>query len=224
MTTHAPRSRTEIGIVIAVAIMASILGGALGYTWQRNVVRNANDRAAIAEARQQYLERKVVDLESKVRAFTTTTAAEPSDDTTSPDAPTKTPSKSTSEKQIGFITNISEEAGKYTLTIDYVEMLTGKAAQDAHIADGRGPIDGELFYLRNQNKRLRTFPVSSKVKVVMWTWNMESEGVKATSIPWGQFFDVMPGGVNPQDRFKSIPYWVTITDGAISKVEEQYLP
>lgn len=204
--------------------MASILGGALGYTWQRNVVRNANDRAAIAEARQQYLERKVVDLESKVRAFTTTTAAEPSDDTTSPDAPTKTPSKSTSEKQIGFITNISEEAGKYTLTIDYVEMLTGKAAQDAHIADGRGPIDGELFYLRNQNKRLRTFPVSSKVKVVMWTWNMESEGVKATSIPWGQFFDVMPGGVNPQDRFKSLPYWVTITDGAISKVEEQYLP
>ncbi len=59
--------------------------------------------------------------------------------------------------QVGYLRAIDLGAG--TVTVDLAELLTGTAAADAYQDDTGQVLDGEQFYVRNRNPRLRTVPI-----------------------------------------------------------------
>ena len=62
------------------------------------------------------------------------------------------------EKQIGYIKKVYAKSGKNYLSIDYIQWLTGDAAEKAMREDGQCPKTGECivydgYYIRNQNPK-----------------------------------------------------------------------
>ena len=59
--------------------------------------------------------------------------------------------------QVGYLKAIDLGAG--TVTVDLAELLTGPEAATAYQQDTGRPLDGEQFYVRNRNPKLRTVPI-----------------------------------------------------------------
>jgi hypothetical protein len=117
-----------------------------------------------------------------------------------------------------------EQAGR-TLTVDVIQFLTGQAAIDAHDKDhpdepGGPPND---YYIVNVNPRLRTLEVASDVTVALVRLHEDGDADLDPGT-WDELTDYL--AVNPpeDDRLSWNPYWVTLEDGIVVAIEEQYLP
>ena len=109
-----------------------------------------------------------------------------------------------------YLTKI--DATGRTLTFDLIQFLTGSAARDAYQKD-TGESDGPPndYYIVNENKRLRTMPVSSDAAAKVLT-----EGTPDThSVTWQQF--------TSQPRDGKL-FWLTVRGQTITGIEEQYVP
>jgi hypothetical protein len=139
----------------------------------------------------------------------------------------------TLEVQIAYIQDV--DPVERSLVADYVEFLTGDEATVAAREDGAIGEDEELpggFYLRNRNPRLRTltlgdlgavtlqacFPgdgpcvVEEAVDVDAWVDLMSNPGLAEERFGWSWYGDA------------SLPYWITLQDGIVVQISEQYLP
>jgi hypothetical protein len=139
----------------------------------------------------------------------------------------------TLQVQIAYVQDV--DLVERTLVADYVEFLTGDEATVAAREDGVIGKDEELpggFYLRNRNPRLRTltlgdlgvvtlqacFPgdgpcvVEQAVDVDAWVELMSKPGLAEERYGWSWYGDV------------SLPYWITLQDGIVVQINEQYLP
>ena len=101
------------------------------------------------------------------------------------------------EKQIGYIKKVYAKGGKNYLDIDYIQWLTGDAAEQAMREDGQCPKTGECivfdgYYIRNQNPLIRTFEIAPDVKIVMQTYDSEKTGIVMNNqeISFDQFKDI----------------------------------
>lgn len=135
------------------------------------------------------------------------------------------------EKQIGFVKNVYAKSGKNYLAIDYVQWLTGAAAEKALREDGQCPKVGECivydgYYIRNQNPLVRTFEIAPDVEIVMQTYNAEQTGIVGNSqeISFSQFKDIFSSGSESDFHLKDVPYIVEISNQQIVKITEQYIP
>jgi hypothetical protein len=133
------------------------------------------------------------------------------------------------EKQIGYVKKVYAKGGKNYLDIDYIQWLTGAAAEQAMREDGQCPKTGECsvfddYYIRNQNPLVRTFEISPDVKIVMQTYGAEQTGVVMNNqeISLDQFKDICSS--NSQSGLKDVPYIVEILNQQIVKITEQYIP
>ncbi|MGA5299786.1 hypothetical protein ACPCHT_07650 [Nucisporomicrobium flavum] len=103
--------------------------------------------------------------------------------------------------------------GEGTLTMDLVEFLTGdKAAKEwkkryPGESDETPPND---YFIVNDNKKKRTLPLASKVPVLV------TDG-DATA-------DTEVGVAGLKKRLEHTLYWLTVKDGKVVKVQEQFLP
>jgi hypothetical protein len=136
--------------------------------------------------------------------------------------PTATPK---TVRETALVTKITWSASKgYRITVDYIQILTGKAAADAATAAGEESPPPNDYFVLNSSKKLRTFalPKTASITVLGWA-GADATAKKKLSV--GQFMDVMPGGTNPQDDWASGRYHVTVKNGTtVTKIEQIFFP
>lgn len=112
-----------------------------------------------------------------------------------------------------------------TITVDVIQFLTGQAAVEAYQADHPDDPDGPPndYYILNVNPRLRTLPVAVDVTVelVRLHENGDADLDPATWEELPSYLALTP----PDDaRLSWNPHWLTVRDGQVIALEEQYLP
>jgi hypothetical protein len=116
---------------------------------------------------------------------------------------------------------------KRTLTFDLIEFLTGDAAkkawQKANPGSGQDGPDNDYFIV-NDNPKLRTLPVADPVQLLVL--DLSAGGVATKPIAFADapayFASVKP---DPSvHRLTWTPFWITVKNGQITKMEEQFLP
>jgi len=111
-----------------------------------------------------------------------------------------------------------------TVTFDLIQFLTGDEAKRAYTKDhpedpGWPPND---YYIVNENSRLRTLPVVAGVDT---TVNWLGGGADPEEISFDQLPDYFATNPAPSDgHLWYAPFWLTVDDGQVVLLEEQYIP
>jgi len=144
-------------------------------------------------------------------------------------SPTESPSPSPSPeledgRHFGYIESVDIRTLPGTMVFDLAYFLTGDEANQAAEEHGdETPVPND-YYIVNDNPRLRTLVVSRNIRILLIDWKNCCD----------QFFPADPGRF--QDSFaldeyppgnykgKFSPYWLTVRDGVVTAIEEQYLP
>lgn len=213
-----------------IGLAGALLGGAIaaGATWsvQNNRIKDLETESAKLEAQLDAASDAATGPAGSSQP-TTSEAATTSAPPTAPPAalPEGHPAASTAEdgKHFCFIKTATWSGSTPKITVDYAEFLTGDAAAAAAAAAGEESPPPNDFFISNKNKKLRTFPMSTSAKIKMITKadNLVMEGYAMTVPKW---FDAFSGMSGYFPAIKTVPYWITIKNGTVIKIEEQYLP
>ena len=152
-------------------------------------------------------------------------SASPSIEPTASDQVTPTPSVSPSPSPEPvlvdgrhFVFARSAKASPASMRFDLAEFLTDEAAQDAAEERGDEAVNG--YYIVNDNPRLRTLPVADDVRVRYIPVSACCDLVPGT---WEQFVEAV-NATAQTDLDASAPWWITVRDEQIVRIEQQYLP
>jgi hypothetical protein len=154
--------------------------------------------------------------------------AEPTDEPTEVAAPTdEEPSQAELEdgRHPAFLTELDGTAR--TVTFDLIQFLTGQEAADAYAEDvpeDPDPGPPNDYWIRNESSELRTLPIASDVTVSVIRLG-EPSG--AEGVPWT--LEELPAHLAdqagaPEGQLGWSPFWLTVEDGVVVAIEEQYLP
>lgn len=109
-----------------------------------------------------------------------------------------------------------------TVEFDLIQWLTGAEARDAWTAanpdmPGDPPND---FFVVNDNPALRVLPVARDVPVTVL-----DHGWAPVDITFEELPGFMAADLFPEDGFLwHNPFWLTVSDGTVTAIEEQYTP
>jgi hypothetical protein len=150
-------------------------------------------------------------------------AAEPTRTATTPGSP---PALSSAER-FGYIRSVSTAGRTATLAFDEAEFLTGGAAQQAAAEDGV-VVPGESapndYYVRNRAETTMTLRIANDAKVTAKRCSLCRHGRPGELAPFlGAFSKGRQTFADPY-RGKYSQYWLTIEDGEVVAIDEQYLP
>lgn len=202
-------SKNTLMLAIAVSVVVALLIG-LGAGWllRGGEVDRLEDQVVS-------LEKEVADLSAQVAADAAVAAPDEETDAVESEA-------AVNERQPGYVKSIVTADGVTTLTIDYIQFLTGTAAAEAATAHGDESPPPNDYYIVNDNPKLREFPVRPGITVTVVTFDdgtSDPDGHPMTLAAWA---GALAGPQGP--AFKAGPYWVTITDGTVTAIEAQYIP
>jgi len=110
------------------------------------------------------------------------------------------------------------------MVFDLASFLTGDEANQAAEEHGdETPVPND-YYIVNDNPRLRTLVVSRNIRILLLDWKHCCD----------QFFPADPGRFQDSFALDEYPpgnykgsfstYWLTVKDGVVTAIEEQYLP
>ena len=117
--------------------------------------------------------------------------------------------------------------GARNLSIDLAEFLTGDAADKA-AADAGEVAPGEEvpndYFIDNGEEEYVTLPLAPNVAVRVV--GDPPELVDGELEPFAEAFTKRPDEIEPDSRYRGVTsqYWVTVRDGQVAAIEEQYLP
>lgn len=174
----------------------------------------------IADKKIAELERQLREFEERIQETTAQVEIE-----TTPSAATKP------KKEFGYIKKVYTSGGKEYLDIDYAVLFTGTEAVRAAREDGViGPgeeLDGEQYYIRNRNPRIRTFVISRDVAIKVETYNtatIENPDIYKGTLSYNKFKRVFATNDRNNQNMIVNPWYITIDDSIITKIEEQFIP
>lgn len=203
-------------ILVAAVLGAGLAGGGVALALRSrsaDLARKADAAAAAARA----AEERAADLESRLASKT----AEPSVPASSAPA-TSTPAASLPTRQFAYVNRVTSLKGAISLSADYAQFLTGDAAVKAAAAAGdEAPND---YFIVNDSKKLRELPVSPSATVRLTMrpdGSSEPDGFASSLAAFTGFF-LKPTADNEGIRIS--PFWLTIKDGTVISIEQQYLP
>jgi hypothetical protein len=105
--------------------------------------------------------------------------------------------------------------------VDVIQFLNGEEARVAYeeeTGDPGGPPDD--YYIKNENARLRTLPLDADVQVTI-----DPDGGRPTMIALADLPDQLASGpVDANGKVWYDPFWLTVEHGAVTAMEEQFLP
>jgi hypothetical protein len=132
-----------------------------------------------------------------------------------------------SAEHFGYIRSVSTAGPVATLAFDEAEFLTGKEAQKAAEADGVVPPGEPVpndYYIRNPDKTTRTFRIANNAEITARRCDLCRHGQPGQLGPFLAAF--MKGRQTYADpyRGKYALYWLTIEDGEVNAIDEQYVP
>jgi hypothetical protein len=132
-------------------------------------------------------------------------------------------------KACGIIKEVWMDGGVRKLKIDYVDFLTGAAADAAAVAAGEiapGEHVDNDYYVRNKNNKLRTFTVSNSVAITTYSRVMPIDAADP-AVSWNTFsnFWNLIGPPLPADSGMSEGlWWIERSSNAIVSIEQQWVP
>lgn len=150
-------------------------------------------------------------------------APEPTQTSTQP-APTPGPSPA---EQFGYIRSVSTAGPAATLAFDEAEFLTGDAAQKAAEEDGvvaPGETVPNDYYIRNRDQTTQTLRIANDAKITAKRCPLCRHGRD------GQLDSFLASFMKGRQTFadpyrgKYSLYWLTIRDGEVAAIDEQYVP
>ena len=104
------------------------------------------------------------------------------------------------------------------ITVDVIQIFSGadaaRAAREDHAAEIPPPND---VWIRNTNPQLRTLPVAAGAPIMVNVHGAAESGSATRNIPWT--LDQL-GANHPADGV----FWVTVHNGEVVRIAEQYLP
>ncbi|HET9006471.1 MAG TPA: hypothetical protein VFQ04_07125 [Actinomycetes bacterium] len=106
-----------------------------------------------------------------------------------------------------------------TITFDLIQFFTGEAATKAAAEDGQESPPPNDYYIRNVNPRLRTLPVRSDAPITVNVLAAPSTGssTKDVSVTLDELAGYFPNS-------GTAPFWITVDQGQVTKVAQQFLP
>ncbi len=112
-----------------------------------------------------------------------------------------------------------------TVEFDLIQFLTGDEAvvawDAAHPDEPGGPPND--YFIVNENARLRVLPLADDVTVTVPSF--EGDGLHAESIPFAELPDRLAGNPMPgEGRLWPNPFWLTVENGTVTAMDEQYIP
>ena len=213
-------------VAIGAAVVGALLGAGAVWATQQPAIASLNARIVTIEAERDASLLKVEDLTTAIadlKATASTTVTETSSITPTPTAPPKKPVSKTT-KQFTFITKIIESGATPVIVADYAQMLSGDAAAAAATAHGDESPPPNDYYIVNDNKLLRKLKVQPGIKVTVVT------NADGTSDPTGHTVSFADWAANysaptaDNESLRTAPYWITVKNGVVTKIEQQYLP
>lgn len=110
--------------------------------------------------------------------------------------------------------------GDKTVRFDLIQWLTGEAANKAAAEDGEESPPPNDYYIRNVNPKLRTLATAPSVTVTVNVLAAEETGsaVKDTEITLAKLAGY------PRDRVRDAVFWLTVSHGKVTRIEEQFVP
>jgi hypothetical protein len=113
----------------------------------------------------------------------------------------------------------SVDPDRRTITFDLIQFFTGDAATKAAAEDGKESPPPNDVYIRNVNSRLRTLPVAADAPITANTLTAQSSGsaTKNVSLTLDELAGYFPNS-------GADPFWITVDQGQVTKMAQQYLP
>jgi hypothetical protein len=111
-----------------------------------------------------------------------------------------------------------------TITFDLAYFYTGEEAAEVAAERGDEAPPPNDYYIINDNTRLRTMPVANDAALHIVDWEHCCDDFQIGSLE--DMASAMASGDDPYGgtyRYTS-PFWLTVEDGRIVLIEEQYLP
>lgn len=125
-------------------------------------------------------------------------------------------------RHFGSIRSIDVEA--QTMRFDLAYFLTGEEANDAAAEHGdEVPVPND-YYIVNDNPRLRTIVVAPDLQLWVIDWGNCCEPVQGEIQPFADAFGTSHHRWDAMYQGAESQYWVTVEDGQVVTIEEQYLP
>ena len=208
-------------VAIAAGVIGALVGG--GMTWgllQQPTQTPTPVETPQLTALQTQIDQKDLEIESLTQRLNALVASA----SVTPTKAVEPPAAAGPVKQFTFVTKVATSGGKTSVTADYAQFLTGKAAAAAATAAGDESPPPNDYYIVNDNKQLRTLPVKAGISVKLTARDdgtSEPEGYTVSLADWAKYY------VSPTEDARSItegPYWFTITDGVVTAIAEQYTP
>ena len=111
------------------------------------------------------------------------------------------------------------DPGQQTITFDLIQFFTGEAATKAAAEDGEESPPPNDYYIRNVNSRLRTLPVRSDAPITVNVLAAQSTGssTKDVSVTLDELASYFPNS-------GTAPFWITVEQGQVTKIAQQFLP
>lgn len=123
-----------------------------------------------------------------------------------------------------FGTIAAAYVGPPELAFDPMEFLVGDAAKEAARADGVPENDFRDFYIRNKEKRTVSVPVAGDVAVTRVDCS-DSGCAEGAPGDYDAFTISFDGETDPQGQYRGDTgwYWVTVENGFVVRIDEQYV-
>jgi hypothetical protein len=106
-----------------------------------------------------------------------------------------------------------------TITFDLIQFFTGEDATKAAAEDNKESPPANDYYIRNVNPRLRTLPVAPDAPITVNVLAAQTTGssTKDLSVTLEKLAGYFPNSGTP-------PFWITVAQGQVTKMAQQYLP
>jgi hypothetical protein len=104
------------------------------------------------------------------------------------------------------------------VTFDLVSFFTGEAAAEAAKEDGQESPPPNDYYIRNTNSRLRTLPVRQGAPVTVNVLASSQTGNSTRNVTVS---------LDRLARYQNLDralFWITVRDGQVTRLAEQFLP
>ncbi|RXZ84329.1 hypothetical protein EBB07_03255 [Paenibacillaceae bacterium] len=135
------------------------------------------------------------------------------------------------ETQAFYIESLINNEGKLELTADHIEWYEGEEANEVFREREQ---DSEMteapsgYYIVNDSDDLQTYEVADDAVVLMQIWNRtgnmdEADTVWNEEISLEKFIELVNSDED-EGFIKDFPYHISIKDGKITKIVQQFIP
>lgn len=140
------------------------------------------------------------------------------------------PVAKTADLETVYIESVEQRDHQYRLSVDQVDWYEGEEATRMFLeregdAEMEGPPDG--YYVINDDSTLKTMPIADDAVVLMQIYN-RTGNIAEADIVWDEQITVEKfiELINMEDdlQLKNFPYHLTVKDGEIVRIVQQYVP